>query len=386
MFWIKLAAFLLPALAYLAATMGIGFIGGEFTNIRKVAEMQAQGKALIYGRAYRDNYFAYKLISSQVRKPELLILGSSRTMQFRSQLADLRPGAFYNAGGAVQSIFEVLPFLHALEETGSLPKALILGLDQPWFNASAPSLNIRRRVREQMDEEKSTPLNRALNVSKLIFMDMAAGKVSPVRILDRLDPVTGQPALGIAAIMRGSGFRNDGSYQYPILKNPPPVDERLAEGYQRIKDNISHFAAGAEANGSSLREMESVLAYCKKHGIFVAGFSPPFAPGAYAAMQAGGKHAYLAKSADSLSRVFLISGFPYRDFGNAAWVEGEDEDMVDAFHGSEFVYLRIYQELLALAPAYLGPFSNAQALASAASMPRSHRLIVFEDPEPPKQR
>ena len=82
----KLSLFLLLPVAYVVVTSAIAFYGGEFTPLRQVAAEQAEQTPLLYGRAYRDNLFAYKLISAQYRKAEVLVLGSSRVQQFRSLL------------------------------------------------------------------------------------------------------------------------------------------------------------------------------------------------------------------------------------------------------------------------------------------------------------
>ena len=376
-FWIKLGIFLTPILLYLGSTMGLGFRAGEFTSLRAVAERQAGSAPLTYGRAYRDNYFAFKLVSARVRKPRLLVLGSSRAMQFRAQLASRDPAAFYNAGGAVQGIFEVKPFLEGLASHDALPRILILGLDQPWFNSNSPRVMIRNRMQAQLDEEETTPLNRALNVSKSIFLDMVKGQIDPRQVLAGTDPHTGLPALGLSALLKGSGFRNDGSYQYGSFANPQPTPSRLAEGFQRLKDNSDHFAGGDRVGSPALRELESLLAYCRDKGILVYGYSPPYAPSICAAMATDGKHAYLKASADSLAGIFARAGRPYADFSDPTAIGGTDGDMIDAFHGSERLYLGIFLSLGSRSGGELDPYSDLAALDKTFRDSAPSQLLVF---------
>lgn len=376
-FWIKLGIFLAPVALYLASTAGLGFRAGEFTALSEVARLQSGEEEVLYGRAYRDNYFAFKLISTKFRKPELLVLGSSRSMQFRASLANQAPERFYNAGGAVQSAFEIRPFLRELESAGALPGVLVLGLDQPWFNGTVSTGSSLRRIISQMDEEAVTPMNRCLAVSRSIFSDLLTGKVRPGRILSGRDPLFGNRAIGVSALMRGRGFRPDGSYRYDFLKAPPPTDRRLEDGCRLLREGTGHFAPGNTVYAAALREIDSVLAFCAGKGIVVAGFAPPYAPSLRREMDSGGRHSHLRASADSLIRLFQTRGFVFRDFGDAASVDGGDEDMIDAFHGSEYVYLQIYRGLLDAAPTALGRFSDPATLAAVAARPRSARLLAF---------
>src|SRR5438552_8112008 len=172
----KLSLFLLLPAAYFLVTSFIAFYGGEFTPLRQIAAAQAEQTPLLYGRAYRDNLFAYKLIATQFRKPEVLVLGSSRVQQFRSLLFNKNGTAFYNAGRATQSIYETRQFLEALDPS-TLPKVLILGLDQPWFDMQS-GYSVPPDAPQPTDDETTPDLTRLLNVDRSIFTDLLARKIS----------------------------------------------------------------------------------------------------------------------------------------------------------------------------------------------------------------
>src|SRR5262249_6018692 len=113
-FGLKLLLYVLPVAVY--AAVGIGLLGyaGEYTRLESVAAAQAGPQRVLYGRAYKDNYFSYKLISARQRAADLLVLGSSRVMQFRSYLVQPGAGSFYNAGGGAASVFDLRQFLDGL--------------------------------------------------------------------------------------------------------------------------------------------------------------------------------------------------------------------------------------------------------------------------------
>lgn len=375
----KLSVYLFPVGVYVITTTCVAIIGGEFAPLRQVALRQTGTTPLLYGRAYRDNYFAFKLISTQVKRPAVLILGSSRVMQFRSMFFNKKPSAFYNAGGAVQSVYEIQQFLSHLGEAET-PDVVILGLDQPWFNAKSASRFSTRRIADQVDEEKIVPFARALNVSRFVFQDLVKGKIGVDALLVHKDPVYGVQALGIAAIVKGRGFRNDGSYQYgDQVLQPISSHERLAEGIQRLQEDIGHFAGGDQVAESSMAELEDVLKECRKRSIFVIGFSPPYAPSIYAGMMEKGTHAYLLDMSSRLSTLFEEYGFSYLDFSDGTLANAVDADMLDSFHSSELISLQIYMRMLQKRPDILDQYSDPEFLEGRIIEAPANRFEFFRN-------
>src|SRR5207237_9027916 len=146
-----------------------------------------------YGRGYRGNFFAFKLVSVRERRPEILVVGSSRTMEFRAGLVNRKPAAFYNAGGASQSLAEMRRFVQMAQAT-TRPKIMIIGLDQWWFNARHARGRSMARVQEQIDEESAVASARVLNVGRFVVRDLVFGKIPPHALLSRRDPVYGVEA------------------------------------------------------------------------------------------------------------------------------------------------------------------------------------------------
>src|SRR5438105_3236288 len=161
-FW-RLLFYMLPVAIYVISTTSAAAYAGEYTPLRQVIALQAGDQPVLYGRAYRDNYFSFKLLSTLYHQPDVLAVGSSRTQQFRSMFFDKDSATFYNAGQAAQSIYDMKQFINALDPA-HLPKVLILGLDQPWFNAdshySQPAAPL------SMDDEGAVDWERSLRVSQ----------------------------------------------------------------------------------------------------------------------------------------------------------------------------------------------------------------------------
>ena len=378
-FCLRLTLFMVPVGLYLLCTVGVGLWAGEFTALRQVAMMQASVTPLLYGRAYRDNYFAYKLIASQVRKPTVLVLGSSRVMQLRSGFFNRAPREFYNGGGSIQKTEEITEFLSHLNET-ELPKILILGLDQPWFNSKTSSGFSRRRSLEQLDEEKKLTFARAMNSTRFVFKDILSSKIPFSALIVHTDPFSNTYAIGMNAIVRGWGFRNDGSYQYgDRALHPGSVAERLAEGFDHLAKDQDHLARGDTVDDTQISAVEAVLQLCRAHGIKVFAFSPPYAPAIVDKMRAEGRHQYLPLLSQRLTELFRKYDSVYIDAFDPRSVGATDDDMWDAYHASEFIMLSIYRQLFARDTSTLALYSDVEFLDQLISKHRNPFLVFAGD-------
>lgn len=372
---VKLVIFVLPFAIFPGLPIGIAAYSGEFAPLTTVAHRQMGPQPLLYGRAYRDNFFAFKLTAARLRRPEVVVLGSSRVMQFRAMFFNKRPRTFYNAGGAAQGLGEADAFFRELARVET-PKIVIIGLDQVWF-LSEPDSDPEARVRTQIDEEKLPTLKRALQVNRLIVLDIWQGKISLPHLLSGRERTYGVPALGINAIMNGKGFRNDGSYQYGDgVRRPPAVEERMAEGFERLRNNTVPMTRGDRIIRGNLATLEAILKFGKVQGTTIVGFSPPFAPMVYRAIRADGKHEYLAEMALQLKPLFEAYGFRYFDFSDPTPVGGVDGDMLDAFHPSEFLCLLMYIQMLRAEPLF-GHYSDLEFLDRLAHQAPSNRFELL---------
>jgi hypothetical protein len=376
-FFFRILLYLAPLLVYLTGATGAAAYAGEFLPLRQVVALQAGAAPVLYGRAYRDNYFAYKLLAAQLRKPEVLSIGSSRMLAFRSMFFNKKSSAFFNAAHAAQSIYAVHDFVRALDRS-ELPSVLIIALDHPWFNASS-HYAVRPQTSSAMNDERWPDSIHMMSVSQNIVADMAKGAVKVDKLLTRAEPVHGIQAIGLNAIMNGMGFRNDGSYQYGAdILTPPSFESKMAEGFNDLRENVdSHFVTGSELSQESLGELEALLKFAKEHGIFVIGFSPPYAPTIYAEMMADGRHTYIPNEVIALEALFRHYDFGYFDFSDAAQLGAVEEDMIDAFHASEFINLRMYIRMLKALPDVLGPYSDLTFLEPLAQHPPMNRFELF---------
>lgn len=102
-FQLKVLVFLIPILIFSSIPALALIFSGEIATIDSVAKKQAEADyRVVYGPAYTQRPFYYKLRSVQIRKPKVMVLGTSRVQQIRGGFFK-KPDEFFNAavGGAL---------------------------------------------------------------------------------------------------------------------------------------------------------------------------------------------------------------------------------------------------------------------------------------------
>jgi hypothetical protein len=334
---VKLSWLLIPAVA---AIYGFPFavlaVSGELTSVSDVVRRQRASDTLVlYGPSYSNPVKPYKMSAVLSRRPAVVVLGTSRVMQFRAQMFNA-PDSFYNAGGAVATIWELRPFLEAIP-AGQEPEVLIIGLDQYLFNANYAEF----RAATPAIELRWTDIVHSARWT--IYDDYRAGKFTLAALIKREH---GRERLGLNAIANNNGFRNDGSYYYGrYIANPRgPANEDIdfKNTLERIRQGTSRFEYGARVSRRAVDELAAFLKRCHERGIHVAAFLPPFAHEVYARMMSlGEQYGYLRALPSALAPVLAASGHTLFDFSDLQSVGAPDLETIDGFHASERAYVRM---------------------------------------------
>lgn len=340
-FFLKLVLFTATALMPCMVAYILLYAGGELITVGKVVELQLEGRMFYFGLAYSNPAVSYKLRATQARKPEVLALGTSRVMPFRST-SFVNSGAFYNAGGGIEQLGDFRPFLDRIPQEHQ-PKVLIIGLDQYFFNDCWIDNNKKQHKAYLSSLEKQTDILDLSNNELLrVLRDLASNKI-PVQAILNHDPAR----IGINAIVKGDGFANDGSYHYGAVSgnpgNPKHSDYQFRDTISRIEQGTNRFEYGGSVSHRSLEELKALLALCSKRGIHVVGFLPPYAHEVYLKMKQKGEcYRYLDLIQAGVKGEFDRYGYSFFDFSDLARTGAGDEETTDGFHGSESAYRRIF--------------------------------------------
>lgn len=362
----NLTLFLCFPLFLSAFVLGVPFVLGETMDFTTVARLQMGTVPYLYGTAYWQDEFSYKFHATRLRQAKIVILGSSRVMQFRSWMFHANPQSFYNAGGGARSFEQVYMFLSELPDS-ALPNVLLLGVDQYFFS---PGYNYRGARWQNVEKLDTADFNwdLALFNTQRFIEDLLRGRFNLGKLFDGREPVHGLPAIGLNATLNGSGFRNDGSRQYGgLLLGDRTISDALQENLKRLSRGERPFQPGDDFPPERLRQLTEVLSLCRARGVICIGFSAPYSPTFYQAMRDGGRHDYWPKATAPVQALFAQFGWPFFDFTDPERLGLTDDMMIDGFHGSEYVALLMLIAMYREQPAYFAPYADLAHLESIAS-------------------
>lgn len=332
--YIRLALFMSPfVIVWLLLGLALER-AGELESIDNVVRAQLQ-KPVIYGLAYSENTWQYKMRAMQLRHPAVVVLGSSRVMQCRAEFFRRQEG-FYNCGIGDFEMPDLSTFLDTARINPEM-RVIILGLD-PWtFN---PKYNSSTQVGTGKENESSKKQT-YLIAWRPLLADWCTGKVRIYASLaEGRGETNGVSYVGFLALTAGEGFRNDGSRRSRETPNDKAGFQntiaRIRTGHPT--DRFSHASSISEKH---LAELESFLGRCRTLGIHVIGFEPPFAPSVHQEIVSPAGLGYLHVLHSSLRTLFNQAGFPFFDYSDAGALGANDDEFLDGFHGSEVCDLRV---------------------------------------------
>lgn len=336
-FLIRLILFIFPLFIYFGSLTYILFLSGELISVERLVKRESN-TPLLFGLAYSNADVYVKMQSVLEKNPEVIALGTSRVMQFRSELFK-DPTVFYNAGGAVEKLTHLSFFLNTIPE-GKEPKIIILGLDQSLFNQN-PENHLPDDIQQRLVHPPRFGAVWQNGVTGLV-RDYIHGKFEIGDIFSRQHGIR---KIGLNALVNNNGFRNDGSYHYGKIMADPQSnpDYEFANTFARIAKGTQRFQYSKDVSEQSVQELAIFLQKAKERNITVVGFLPPYAHAVYEKMMSmGDNYAYLKKLKGVLDPVFQENGFSLYDFSDLASLGATDKETIDGFHGSGKAYVRLF--------------------------------------------
>lgn len=288
-------------------------------------------KNQLWGLAY--NYYdrEYKYFMTEYLKPDVIELGTSRSMQVEENIINNRY-SFYNAGGAVQNSEDYLEFIKTLKYD---PTLIIIDINQFFFNPKS-----EKTAKAVYEKPKLTSLM-VINGCKRFYDDLLDGKI-------KLDRLADNNNIGLLARMKLDGFTRTGTRYNDLLftKIEECVDYNFEDTMSRIRNHDRRFQTCNEADTSVVYHIDAFLKECKKRGIMVIGLLPPFAHKVNEFMKKEKNYQYL-------SQIYglLLPSFDGRtqflfDYTDATKVEGEDYDFQDGFHAGVIINNLIFKDII----------------------------------------
>lgn len=302
----------------------------------KAVEVQIKEDAL-YGSALLPGMVSHKLGIVKYQKPEIVALGSSRVMQFRKQF--FIKENFYTMGGTSSSIDDVIFVNYEMKD--SYPgKVIILGVDLWWLNPNFSHLRHEDKIfKKSILQQQSLVYQRLLY--EITFGDNEKLKTALLQpnILE-FDMISNHKTIGLMAATDGSGYRDDGSYQYgKYVKNP--LTSKISKG-NRIFENNWVFEKAEDIDYVELAKLKNFISEIKAQGSQLIVFLPPLPEEIYnTVLEYDGHRDFLLKFEAAVRDLCKDEDVDFYDFSNGAWLDAPNEEFLDGFHGSERTYGKI---------------------------------------------
>ena len=353
----KMGLLMLPFVAWLGFPVAVLTLSGELmVSADAIVEKQKDPyHPVLVGLAYSNPTAMFKLRSVQMRDAHVLVLGTSRVMQFRQGF--FRPEvSFYNAGGGISMLWELEEFFRQATAYKRVD-VIVLGLDQWEFNDAWQAQEFRQRISPYTAYKDPNPLQVIQANWRAVYEAYGDGKFKMGDLFARHPYAT----IGLQAMAWQAGFRNDGGYserggiRLVGQSDPANIDHGFQATLRRIGKGTERFEYGQTASRQRADSLLPFLVECHRRGIHVTAFLPPFAPTVDRRIEAEGeKYAYM-KEIPRLIRPLLDGyGFAFMDFSDISSLGSNDAEFLDGFHGSEKAYFRLMMAMTASDPVIAG--------------------------------
>lgn len=332
-FVFKLILLFLPFVIAFSPLLYAVLYSGECSDYDAVIKKQHKDPSALVGRGFDEQTEYYKKQNANYYKADVIALGTSRVMQFKSEYFS---SSFYNCGGAVNNNFD--EYVNFLENLNYTPELIILGLDSWLFNTNYYDMPDYPDYVEITKEK--TDFVSVFSAAALALRD---GKW-------KLRNVKNYPLnIGFNGKIKDEGFMFDGSYYYGSVYRsggPDPANP-FPDVFERIENGTLRFQYGDTVSAETVEKLSCLLEYCYDREIYVIGFIPPFAPAVYDKMINSGNYEYLSKVYDACVSLFKSFDFELYDYTSPSVLNVDDSFFVDGFHGSEIVYALIIKNMAA---------------------------------------
>jgi hypothetical protein len=291
---------------------------GETRSMRWEAAWQSAGPDREWRSGDARNFLTFKLARTELLKPEILVIGASRTAVIEGDM--LRPYTFYNAGFSAWTLNQLHRAIELITASGYAPKAMIItfdywmfsnGFDQKWtdrfYEEPNPHFDSLKLVADQL--WKTSEL-----LEHLQYTDRFQGNY--------------------AVVNANQSFRADGS-----LSGTPGLV--FSDDPKRLADDGIHVGNTPVETGDAMdpRQIENfqrLVALAKAKHITLIGVQMPM----YAKIlddlnsnpQAG---IWREFESPERARFFNDAGLIFFDFSNAPGYSGKAHNFADSIHPTE---------------------------------------------------
>ncbi len=358
-----------PAIAF--ALLSLSFLllarAGETIDPLRAAALQ-QDSDIRYSSALFYRPRPYKIERARLAKADILLLGSSRAMQF---VADPWRAKALNAGGAMRDLESGEIFFDSVLKEYR-PHQVIMILDWWWFSAT-------RRPDAPTDASPETPITLHELVQPAVWLSSGQLKAADAAQL-LFSPGSLSPAIGIPAHFADAGWDPFGHYDYGINLTEQAggsdigFQETLKDMQRQSKRNDR--APWNPISEESWQRLETLVLRLQDAGTSVILVLPPVAPPIYEWL-AQQPEPNLVKEVQR--RLPALPALTF-DFHDPKTLGTDGCEFVDGIHGGEVTYLRLLDAIAADPSADLEGAVDRDLVKRLIAENKGHATIRRDDP------
>ena len=285
------------------------FQAGELSSARSVASWLVQ-KDGIYGTALNNNLREISFALYELRKPDVLVMSSSRGVDFRKEFFQ---DTFGCACSIMSNIEEGQQFA---DHISVFPKVTIIALDFWWFSKTDDHSTVPWKgfgIQPQISRPAIASTYEWIGERKITIID-ALSVAAGLRPRSSLSTV---PKLGVQAIMNANGTRADGTWS-PIgtvstADRPVPIDaymnRMIAEPTLILEEKAGRYSPDQQLDEDRIDQLRKLAEAFEKRGSKVILMLLPIVPSFLHEMKETGRYKFIDELRERLS--FL--GIEYHD-------------------------------------------------------------------------
>lgn len=340
------------------AMLGLSYLilsrAGETIDPITAAQMQ-QSADIRYssGLFYRPR--PYKIERAKLAKADVILLGSSRAMQF---VKDPWKVSAINAGGTMRDLESGEIFVNAVLSTYR-PKQIVISLDWWWFSTT-------RRPDNPADASPLTPLTLHEFTQPAVWL--WDGTMSPSEFGKLLfAPGELSHDIGAPALFKDAGWDPFGHYDYGVGLTQPSGGSDV--GFRATLDDIARTSKRNDRapwhpfSEPSWQRLEALVKQLQEQDVETILLLPPVAPQVYDWLASQPEPNLVNELRRRLATLPALTF----DFHDPRSVGTDGCEFVDGIHGGEVTYLRVLDAIAA------DPSSH---LDDAVDRPMIQRLIA----------
>jgi hypothetical protein len=317
------------------------YMSGEMRTYADVVAAQQEDHSLLYGCIFNNDYVPYKDEIYTRRKPEILVLGSSRTLHY-SQSFFNRP--FANCGLAINNVRTARRFFDRIGRE-PYPKTILIGLDPWWFNEGlndSADIEYDSTGGELTFDKLFTPIKYVFD-GKVHFGDVFGNYRSGFA-----PSKGGLRLLGLRAIEVEGGFFGDGSSldELEMAAGTAEVRNFAEDGMRLIRRQTTAYHYGDRFRKETIDAFFEGVVALRDRGMRVIVFFSPVYPEYYDYMKKSGNYTYV----DRLT-AYVRAEFGVYDFLDPASIRATRGDFFDMIHMRKAGYAKLLKELTRREPA-----------------------------------